>query len=136
LSAFFTSRWVQRLDHITELDGAGLPGGFRAAGVAAGIKPSGAPDVGLLVSDAPQTTSAARFSRSGTLAAPVLLSSERCELGALRVVVVNSGNANAATGGRGMDEAARMQGAAAMAVAFPSWRAGVARATRWSSGPV
>ena len=126
MSAFFTSRWVQRLDHITELDGAGLPGGFRAAGVAAGIKPSGAPDVGLLVSDAPQTTSAARFSRSGTLAAPVLLSSERCELGALRVVVVNSGNANAATGRPGLENAAKMQGAGAIAGRAPESRVAVA----------
>ena len=93
----------------------GLPAGFRAAGVAAGIKPSGGTDVGLLVSDAPETTSAARFTRSGVLAAPVLVTRERSRLDALRVVVANSGNANAATGGRGMDDAAKMQGAAAMA---------------------
>jgi glutamate N-acetyltransferase/amino-acid N-acetyltransferase len=126
LSAFFTSRWVQRLDHMTELDGKGLPGGFRAAGVAAGIKASGAPDVGLLVSDAPHTTSAARFTRSGTLAAPVLLNMERCELGALRVVVVNSGNANAATGRPGLDNAAKMQGAAAIAGSAPERQVAVA----------
>jgi glutamate N-acetyltransferase / amino-acid N-acetyltransferase len=60
--------------------------------------------------------SAARFSRSGVLAAPVLLCQERCRLDALRAVVANSGNANAATGRRGIDDAARMQGAAAMAV--------------------
>ena len=93
----------------------GLPAGFRAAGVAAGIKPSGGTDVGLLVSDAPETTSAARFTRSGVLAAPVLVTRERSRLDALRVVVANSGNANAATGGRGLDDAAKMQGAAAMA---------------------
>ena len=77
-----------------------------------GLKPSGGTDVGLLVSDAPETTSAARFTRSGVLAAPVLLCQERCRLDALRAVVANSGNANAATGRRGLDEAARMQGAA------------------------
>lgn len=126
MSAFFSSRWVQRLDHVTELDGAGLPGGFRAAGVAAGIKPSGALDLGLLVSDAPLTTSAARFTRSGALAAPVLLSSERCELGALRAVVVNSGNANAATGRPGLDNAAKMQGAAAIAGRAPERQVAVA----------
>jgi glutamate N-acetyltransferase/amino-acid N-acetyltransferase len=115
LSSFFTSRWVQRLEHVSELDGVGLPAGFRAAGVAAGIKAGGAPDVGLVVSAAPQTTSAARFTRSGTLAAPVLLSMERCDLGALRAVIVNSGNANAATGRPGLENAAKMQGAAAMA---------------------
>ena len=49
------------------------------------------------------------------LAAPVVLTKERTRLDALRVVVANSGNANAATGNRGFEEAARMQGAAAMA---------------------
>ena len=49
------------------------------------------------------------------LAAPVVLTKERSRLDAIRVVVANSGNANAATGRRGFEEAARMQGAAAMA---------------------
>ncbi len=44
----------------------------------------------------------------------MLLTRERCALGGLRAVVVNAGNANAATGARGYQEAARMQGAAAM----------------------
>ena len=110
----FSSRWVEAPAHVTELDG-GLPEGFRAAGVAAGLKPSGGLDVGLLVSDAPDTVSAARFTRSGTAAAPVLLTQERCRLDAIRVVVANAGNANAATGNRGLEDAARMQGGAAMA---------------------
>jgi glutamate N-acetyltransferase/amino-acid N-acetyltransferase len=110
----FTSRWVEAPDHVTEMPG-GLPAGFRAAGVACGLKPSGAPDLGLLVSDAPDTVSAARFTRSGVLAAPVLLTQERCRLTGLRAVVANSGNANAATGRRGLEDAARMQGAGAMA---------------------
>jgi glutamate N-acetyltransferase/amino-acid N-acetyltransferase len=112
--SFFSSRWIECPRHVAELDGPGLPQGFRAAGVAAGIKPSGAPDLGLLVSDAPQTTSAARFTRSGTQAAPVLLNRERCRLGALRAVVVNSGNANAATGRPGLENAAKMQGSGAI----------------------
>ena len=98
---------------MTEREGAAA--GFRAAGVRAGIKPSGDLDLGLLVSDEPDTVSAARFTRSGVLAAPVVLCQERCRLDALRAVVVNSGNANAATGRRGLEDAARMQGAAAMA---------------------
>ena len=61
---FFTSRWVERPDHVADLGGEGLPPGFRAAGVAAGIKPSGAPDVGLLVCDSPAAASAARFTAS------------------------------------------------------------------------
>jgi glutamate N-acetyltransferase/amino-acid N-acetyltransferase len=115
VSPFFCSRWVEVPEWVREDPAGGLPAGFRAAGVAAGIKPSGGTDVGLLVSDAPETTSAARFTRSGVLAAPVLVTRERSRLDALRVVVANSGNANAATGGRGMDDAAKMQGAAAMA---------------------
>ena len=61
-----------------------LPQGFRAAGVAAGLKPSGAPDLGLLVCDAPEATSAARFTRSGVLAAPVLVCQRHARLDALR----------------------------------------------------
>jgi glutamate N-acetyltransferase/amino-acid N-acetyltransferase len=112
---FFRSRWVDVPDGVREVPGAPLPQGFRAAGVAAGIKPSGGFDVGLLVSDVDETTSAARFTRSGTAAPPVLVTRERARLDALRAVAVNSGNANAATGRPGMDEAARMQGAGAMA---------------------
>jgi glutamate N-acetyltransferase/amino-acid N-acetyltransferase len=103
--------------HVRELaPDSGLPGGFRAAGVACGIKPSGNPDLGLLVCDAPAPVSAARFTASGTPAAPVLVSQRRCRLGALRAVLANSGCANAATGGRGLDDAAKTQGAAAMAL--------------------
>ena len=108
------SRWVELPPYVTPRPGL-LPAGFRAAGVACGLKPSGERDLGLLVCGEAAATSAARFTRSGVLAAPVLLTRERSKLGGLRAVVVNSGNANAATGGRGLDEAARMQGAAAMA---------------------
>jgi glutamate N-acetyltransferase / amino-acid N-acetyltransferase len=100
---------------VTE-SGDRLPQGFRAAGVACGLKPSGGTDLGLLVCDSPEAVSAARFTRSGVLAAPVVLCQERCRLDALRAIVANSGNANAATGRRGIDDAAKMQGAAAMAV--------------------
>ncbi|MGZ4274276.1 MAG: bifunctional ornithine acetyltransferase/N-acetylglutamate synthase, partial [Solirubrobacteraceae bacterium] len=114
MSPFFASRWVPCPGHVTELGGEGLPAGFRAAGVAAGIKASGAPDVGVLVCDAPQATSAARFTASGTQAPPVLLCRERARLDALRAVVVNAGNANAATGRPGFENAAKMQGAGAL----------------------
>jgi glutamate N-acetyltransferase/amino-acid N-acetyltransferase len=110
----FSSRWAELPGHVTERDGS-LPAGFRAGGVACGLKPSGARDVGLLVCDAREVVSAARFTRSGVLAAPVLLTQERCRLDAIRTIVANSGNANAATGRRGLEDAARMQGAAAMA---------------------
>ena len=123
---FFSSRWVDKPEHLTELDGTGLPAGFRAAGVAAQIKESGAPDVGLMVCDAPEPSSAARFTRSGVLAAPVLICTERCDLQHLRAVVVNSGNANAATGRMGFENAAKMQGAGALVSAAPEDRVAVA----------
>jgi glutamate N-acetyltransferase/amino-acid N-acetyltransferase len=112
--SFFASRWIDPPAAASEVPG-GLPRGFRAAGVAAGIKESGLPDVGLMVCDAPSVTSAARFTRSGTQSAPVLLCREHVALNAIRAVVVNSGNANAATGEPGLHDAAAMQRAAAVA---------------------
>jgi glutamate N-acetyltransferase/amino-acid N-acetyltransferase len=116
MASFFTSRWVPAPEHATELAPGTLPQGFRAAGVAAGIKTAEPParDVAVIVSDAPNTTSAARFSRSGAPSAPVQLTRQRTDLHAIRAVVVNSGNANAATGNRGLDDAAKMQGSAAI----------------------
>jgi glutamate N-acetyltransferase / amino-acid N-acetyltransferase len=122
--SFFGSRWVQAPAHAREA--SGLPAGFRAAGVRAGIKPSGEPDVGLLVSDVSETASAARFTRSGVLAAPVVTCLERCDLSALRAVAANAGNANAATGRAGLDAAAKMQGAGAIAAGVPEAQVAVA----------
>ncbi|HWF31189.1 MAG TPA: bifunctional glutamate N-acetyltransferase/amino-acid acetyltransferase ArgJ [Solirubrobacteraceae bacterium] len=114
---FFHSRWAPAPEHVRDLGpGAGLPGGFRASGVACGIKPSGNHDLGLLVCDVERPVSAARFTATGVPAAPVLVSQERCKLNELRAVLANSGCANAATGGRGLDDAAKTQGAAAMAL--------------------
>ena len=124
--SFFSSRWVDQPAHVTDAADSRLPKGFRAAGVAAGIKPSGGLDVGLMVCDSPEGVSAARFTASGVLAAPVLVTQQRSRLDALRAVAVNSGNANAATGGRGMDEAAKMQGAAGMASRVPTDQVAVA----------
>lgn len=109
-----SSRWLEQPGHVTDNPGE-LPKGFRAAGVACGLKPSGGLDLGLMVCSEPECVSAARFTRSGVLAAPVVLTKERTRLDALRVIVANSGNANAATGRRGFEDAARMQGGAAMA---------------------
>ena len=122
----FESRWVEPPAGVTERPGGGLAAGFRAAGVPAGIKPSGDPDLGLLVCSEPDAVSAARFTRSGAPAAPVLLCRSRCRLDALGAIVVNSGNANAATGNRGLEDAARMQGAGAMAAGVREDRVAVA----------
>jgi glutamate N-acetyltransferase/amino-acid N-acetyltransferase len=92
-----------------------FPTGFRAAGVTAGFKPSGLPDLGLLVGD-PGTTAAGVFTTNLVSAAPVRLSRARLALGAPRAVLVNSGQANAATGARGDADAATATAAAATAL--------------------
>jgi glutamate N-acetyltransferase/amino-acid N-acetyltransferase len=126
MTDFFASRWVPRPAHVEDAPGAGLPAGFRAGAIAAGLRPDGRIDLGLLVCDSADAVSAARFTRSGVLAAPVVLCKERTRLDALRVVVANSGNANAATGRQGLDEAARCQGAAAMAAGVAADQVAVA----------
>ncbi len=83
------------------------PQGFRAAGVPAGIKSSGNPDVGLLVCDQ-LATAAAVFTTNKVFAAPVKIGREHVTNGKLRAVVVNAGNANACTGARGERDARRM----------------------------
>ncbi|HTN23689.1 MAG TPA: bifunctional ornithine acetyltransferase/N-acetylglutamate synthase, partial [Solirubrobacteraceae bacterium] len=125
-TGFFHSRWIDAPGHVSEDPGGGLPLGFRAGAIAAGLRPDGRIDLGLLVCDAEDVVSAARFTRSGVLAAPVQLCRQRCRLDGLRAVVANSGNANAATGRQGLDEAARCQGAAAMAVGVDAERVAIA----------
>jgi len=77
------------------------PAGFRAAGVAAGIKASGKPDLALVVNDGPQATAAGVFTRNRVKAAPVLWSEQVLRGGVVRAVVLNSGGANACTGPAG-----------------------------------
>ena len=113
------SRWLVLPEGVTESDAAVLPTGFRAGGVSAGSKPSGALDLGVLVCDEREMASAARFTPSATAAAPVVITRDRCDTERLRGVLVNSGNANASTGKMGFEEAARMQGAASMLLGLP-----------------
>jgi glutamate N-acetyltransferase/amino-acid N-acetyltransferase len=80
------------------------PLGFRAAGIAAGIKESGAPDVALVVNDGPSRAAAAVFTGNRVKAAPVLWSQEVIKGGALQAVVLNSGGANACTGPLGFQD--------------------------------
>jgi glutamate N-acetyltransferase / amino-acid N-acetyltransferase len=116
MSDFFASRWVERPAFV--LDSAAMPAGFRLGGIPSGVKSADSQDLdlGLVVSDVAGTVSAARFCDSGVLAAPVVVTRERCDLHALRAVVANSGNANAATGDGGIEQAVRMQEAAAAAL--------------------
>jgi glutamate N-acetyltransferase/amino-acid N-acetyltransferase len=109
--SFFASRWVDKPRHVAELEPHLLPAGFRAAGVAAGIKKEGL-DVAVVVSDEPDTVSAARFTTNARVGAPVIVSREAaCDR--LRAVVANSGCSNVGDGERGMETALAMQAAAA-----------------------
>jgi glutamate N-acetyltransferase/amino-acid N-acetyltransferase len=77
------------------------PRGFRAAGVAAGLKASGAKDVALVVNDGPTYASASVFTANRCQANPVLWSKEVVKDGIVRAVVLNSGGANCYTGPEG-----------------------------------
>jgi glutamate N-acetyltransferase/amino-acid N-acetyltransferase len=77
------------------------PRGFRAAGVAAGLKSTGAEDVALVVNDGPSSAAAAVFTANRCLANPVLWSQEVVKDGTVRAVVLNSGGANCYTGPEG-----------------------------------
>ena len=77
------------------------PRGFSASGVAAGLKSSGAKDVSLVVNTGPKAISAAVFTQNRFAAAPVIWSQQILSGGDGRVVVLNSGGANACTGPEG-----------------------------------
>ncbi|MEV1289334.1 bifunctional glutamate N-acetyltransferase/amino-acid acetyltransferase ArgJ [Micromonospora sp. NPDC049679] len=80
------------------------PKGFRASGVAAGLKSSGALDVALVVNDGPDATAAGVFTANRVKAAPVLWSQQVLRAGIVRAVVLNSGGANACTGPLGFQD--------------------------------
>ena len=77
------------------------PKGFRAAGVAAGLKSSGATDVALVVNDGPTYDSATVFTANRCKANPILWSQEVVKDGTVKAVVLNSGGANCYTGAEG-----------------------------------
>ena len=86
------------------------PQGFVAAGLACGIKASGAPDLALVASDVPGVSTAGVFTSNMAAAAPVTVSRAHLEAtgGHASAVILSSGNANAATGKRGLADAERM----------------------------
>ncbi|MFZ2631301.1 MAG: bifunctional glutamate N-acetyltransferase/amino-acid acetyltransferase ArgJ [Desulfosalsimonadaceae bacterium] len=89
--------------------------GFTAAGISAGIKKTGAKDLGLIVSTVPAAV-AGVFTKNQIKAAPVVLDMERVATGICRAVIVNSGNANCCTGEQGMKDAIYMAKLAADAI--------------------
>ena len=80
------------------------PKGFRASGLAAGLKASGKPDVALVVNDGPLETAAGVFTTNRVKAAPVVWCEQVIKDGRLQAVVLNSGGANACTGAPGFQD--------------------------------
>lgn len=80
--------------------GVTVPQGFAAAAVKAGIKPSGKPDMALLVNNGPDYHAAAKFTRNRVVASPVKWTRANND-GSFRAVIVNAGNANACNGAQG-----------------------------------
>lgn len=78
--------------------------GFTAAGIAAGIKANGNPDLALVVNNGPRLAAAGVFTSNRVKAAPVLWSEQVLRGGAVSAVVLNSGGANACTGPRGFQD--------------------------------
>ena len=80
------------------------PSGFRAAGLAAGIKASGDRDVAVVINDGPSAAAAGVFTSNRVKAAPVLWSQQVLAGGVVQAVVLNSGGANACTGPAGFQD--------------------------------
>jgi glutamate N-acetyltransferase/amino-acid N-acetyltransferase len=105
---FFKSRWVTPPAGVEELDPVQLAPGFRAGAAHCGLKGGGKTDIGLLVCDAGEVSSAILLTRNASAAAPVRVCRKRCEQGVIRAAVVNAGNANAETGEQGYADAVAM----------------------------
>jgi glutamate N-acetyltransferase/amino-acid N-acetyltransferase len=123
---FFRSRWVDAPAGVEELDPAQLAPGFRAGGVHVGLKGGGKTDVGLLVCDAPEVTSALVLTRNASAAAPIRVCRDIVDRAGVRAAVVNSGNANAETGEKGFADALAMSERAADALGLETAQVAVA----------
>lgn len=108
-------------------NGITSPKGFRAAGVHCGMKKYHKKDIALVVAGAP-CAAAAAYTRNQVKAAPLLITMEHMRRSGamLRGFAVNSGNANALTGGRGLRDALRMARTAARLAGAKPWQFAVA----------
>ena len=104
---------------LVRAQGVTAPAGFRAAGIAAGIKASGALDLALVFNEGPDYPAAAVFTRNQVKAAPVLWTQQVLTAGRLRAVILNSGGANACTGPDGFADTHAT--AEAVAAALSDW---------------
>ncbi len=109
----------QSITQVVLNQGVTASAGFKAAGIAAGIKASGKLDLALIVNEGPDFAAAGVFTRNKVKAAPVLWSQQVLSGGRLRAVVLNSGGANACTGAPGFQDT--HQTAEELAVALSDW---------------
>lgn len=105
--------------------GVCAPLGFRAAGVACGLKGSGGLDLCLIAAEV-RCAAAGAFTTNAFRAAPVVVTMDHIKGGSLRAVVANSGNANAWTGDKGLEDARTMAGLAAAALGVQAEEVAVA----------
>ena len=107
--------------------GVAAPQGFRAAGVACGIKANGRPDLAVIASEVP-ATAAAVFTTNRAIAAPIIVSRDHLSRsgGVMQAIVVNSGCANACTGEDGLADAREMTSITGAALAIDAGRVLVA----------
>ncbi len=108
--------------------------GFRAAGVAAGLRTGQGPDVALVVNDGPDTTAAGVFTSNRVKAAPVIWSQQVLRAGIVRAVVLNAGGANACTGPLGFQDTHATAEHAAAALSNPRLLVGAADVAVCSTG--
>jgi glutamate N-acetyltransferase/amino-acid N-acetyltransferase len=104
---------------LVRTQGVTAPAGFRATGIPAGIKASGALDLALVLNEGPDHAAAGMFTRNKIKAAPVLWSQQVLTTGRLRAVILNSGGANACTGPQGFQDTHAT--AEAVAAALSDW---------------
>jgi glutamate N-acetyltransferase / amino-acid N-acetyltransferase len=104
---------------LVRTQGVTAPEGFRATGIAAGIKASGALDMALVFNEGPDYGAAGVFTRNQVKAAPVLWTQQVLTTGRLRAVILNSGGANACTGPGGFQDSHTT--AEAVAAALSDW---------------
>jgi glutamate N-acetyltransferase/amino-acid N-acetyltransferase len=104
---------------LVRAQGVTAPEGFRATGIAAGIKASGALDMALVFNEGPDYGAAGVFTSNQVKAAPVLWTQQVLTTGRLRAVILNSGGANACTGPGGFQDSHAT--AEAVAAALSDW---------------
>lgn len=104
---------------LVRAQGVTAAAGFRAAGIAAGIKASGAPDLALVFNEGPDYAAAGVLTHNKVKAAPVLWTQRVLTTGRLRAVILNSGGANACTGSGGFQDTHAT--AEAVAAALSDW---------------